>query len=204
MLVHILFTPSQPLSFSVSIVAANPYISSAMEPPSQAPLDTNSPASHPLTPSDWVLYASLNEELISKEIRLISDRTGWLNTTQSFLFGAFCLIAVSSNNNTVTAQRLMLLIPLLGLTTLAACFFGVVAARIVILELELQRAEFQEKLNDLFGTTHQLIGPERQGRLRASRKLGGLPFNAISSVLLVLWLVILANRVQITFLPGYN
>jgi len=171
-----------------------------MEPPNQAPLDT----SHQLTPSDWCLYASLNEELISKEIRLISDRTGWLNTTQSFLFGAFCLIAVSSNNDTVTAQRLMLVIPILGLSTLAACFSGVVGARLVIETLEEQRAEFQQKLNGIFGTNHELIGPERQGKLRDSRRLGGLPFNVISLVLLALWLIILANRVQISFLPGYS
>lgn len=171
-----------------------------MEQPSKAPMETN----HQLTPSDWCFYASLNEELISKEIRLISDRTGWLNTTQSFLFGAFCLMAVSSNNNTVTAQRLMLLIPILGLLTLAACFCGVVAARMVIVELEAQRAEFQDKLNDIFRTKHAIIGPEREGRLRNSRRLGGWPFNTISLVLLLLWLAILANRIQITFLPGFS
>ena len=90
-----------------------------------------------LPASDWILYASLNEELISKEIRLISDRTGWLNTTQSFLFGAFCLIAVSSNNKGPTAQTLMLLIPVLGIMTLIACVLGVIGARQVIEKLEL-------------------------------------------------------------------
>ena len=156
------------------------------------------------TVSDWVLFATLNEELISKEIRLSSDRIGWLITTQSFLFGAFCLIAISSNNNTETARNLLLIIPVLGLLTLLGTMAGVIAARIVLVELEKQRGDFQKKLNVLFGTTFALIDTDRQGRLRGSRMLGGIPFNVITVVLLLLWGIILYHRVQLKILPGYR
>lgn len=150
-----------------------------------------------LPASDWVLYASLNEELISKEIRLISDRTGWLNTTQSFLFGAFCLIALSSNNKTETAQTLMLLIPVLGILTLAACVLGVIGARQVIEELEREREEFQIILNKKFGTSLPVLGPNRGGAIKKTRHLGGIPFNVIVAALLILWLAVLLNRIQL-------
>lgn len=152
-----------------------------------------------LPASDWVLYASLNEELISKEIRLISDRTGWLNTTQSFLFGAFCLIVLSSNNKTETAQALMLAIPVLGLATLAACVLGVVGARQVIKELEYEREKFQKELNKMFGTKLPILGPNRDGFLKRTRHMGGLPFNGIVAALTLLWLIILFMRIQIQF-----
>lgn len=159
-----------------------------------------------LPASDWVLYASLNEELISKEIRLISDRTGWLNTTQSFLFGAFCLIVLSSNNKTETAQALMLAIPVLGILTLAACVLWVVGARQVIQKLECERERFQIELNNKFGTNIPLLGPNREGFLKKTRHMGGLPFNGIVLALLLLWLIILFMRIQIQFtiLPTFK
>jgi|LakMenEpi03Aug12_release.lakeMendotaPanAssembly.Ray.scaffolds.fasta_scaffold613416_1 hypothetical protein len=129
-----------------------------------------------LPASDWVLYASLNEELISKEIRLISDRTGWLNTTQSFLFGAFCLIALSSNNKTETAQTLMLLIPVLGILTLAACVLGVIGARQVIEELEREREEFQIILNKKIWHKPPRAWAQSWGSNQEDKALGWHPF----------------------------
>lgn len=159
-----------------------------------------------LPASDWILYASLNEELISKEIRLISDRTGWLNTTQSFLFGAFCLIAVSSNNKGPTAQTLMLLIPVLGIMTLIACVLGVIGARQVIEKLELERERFQKELNRKFGTHIPILGPNRVGAIKSTRHMGGAPFNVIVASVGLLWLAVLLNRIQfqLTFLPTFR
>jgi len=173
---------------------------------SATPEDSNWTPNDDLPASDWVLYASLNEELISKEIRLISDRTGWLNTTQSFLFGAFCLIAVSSNNKGPTAQTLMLWIPVLGILTLIACALGVIGARQVIKELELEREKFQIWLNEKFGTKIPILGPNRGKAIKRTRHMGGAPFNVIVASLAILWLAVLLNLIhfQLTFLPTFR
>jgi len=151
----------------------------------------------PVTASDWVFIASFYEELINKELKLTSDRIGWMITSQSILFGAFCLIILNDNPN-VTIQRLSIAIPFIALVIIFGVLMGVNAARKVLTSLGNARTKYQEILEQIFKPLPMpRLGPKRVNELSSTVLHGELPFYLVIICLSALWFVVLVDRIKI-------
>ncbi len=153
----------------------------------------------PTEPSDWIFLATLNEELISKEIKLISDRVSWLTTSQGFLFSAFCLLLISRNDKTTeTANTLLFLIPVIALCSLVGISIGIFAAELVMDRLATERTFYTLVLKKIyFDIDIPDLGSERKGGLFCTGVMGRLPYYALAVFLFVIWTIILLGRVQV-------
>jgi hypothetical protein len=154
----------------------------------------------PNSASDWVFIASFYEELINKELKLTSDRIGWMITSQSILFGAFCLIILNDDGSSSTIKRLSIAIPFIALAIIYGTFMGVNAARRVLTSLGKVRIQYQDILETMYSPLPMpRLGPKRANELSSTVFHGELPFYLVIACLTALWVVVLVDRLRIQF-----
>ena len=154
----------------------------------------------PNSASDWVFIASFYEELINKELKLTSDRIGWMITSQSILFGAFCLIILNDDGSSSTIKRLSIAIPFIALAIIYGTFMGVNAARRVLTSLGKVRIQYQDILETMYSPLPMpRLGPKRTNELSSTVFHGELPFYLVIACLTALWVVVLVDRLRIQF-----
>lgn len=152
----------------------------------------------PPTVGDWVFLAAVNEGLLDKEFTLANHRMSWMMTSQSILFGAFCLVGFNKDKNPEIAAMLLRFIPFAAWAIVLAGLSGIVAAQIVIYRLEHERSYYQAVLRKIFGADIPDIGSCRQGSWTGrTRFMGFVPSIVITSLLFLLWSYLLLSRLNI-------
>jgi hypothetical protein len=146
---------------------------------------------NPPSAGDWILLASLNEEMLSKELRLINDRVGWITATQSILFGAFYVLLINQDKLPQAVNILPKVILLVSIPILVGAYIGVVAAQKVIDQLEKERSFYQRTLSEIFDYRIPDVGCYREGSLMGTRVLGSTPFFWVTVILFIIWVTIL-------------
>lgn len=145
----------------------------------------------PTSASNWVMIAELYERWIEKELKLISDRIGWMITSQSILFGALSLIDLNSNANP-GLKNLSTTIPIFALIIILGVLMGVNAAQKALHCLGNTRIKYQKTLETIYSPLPMpRLGSRRANELAGTVPIGDLPFYFVILCLSSLWLVAL-------------
>jgi hypothetical protein len=144
-----------------------------------------------VTRGDWMLLASLNEQMLSEELKLLNDRIGWVMTSQSILFGAICVLVSNKEKIPDVAKEILHVIPYVALIIVVGSVYGIVSALQVIKHLEDERSVYQGGLSIIFEFKIPDLGSQRKGKLWWTRGLDFYLLAFVVGILLFSWVYII-------------
>ncbi len=164
---------------------------------SSSPKGTLSPKAVSPSPSDWVLLASFNEDLLNKEHSLCHYRMTWTIASQTIFFAAYFAIVVNYEKipNDIF-NTLIIVIPLLALLIIVIEGIGIHGAVKMMHTFESERSKNIKRLNHIFDITMPDSGINRTEGIKHTRFFGIITYYVIPILIFFFWISILSARIN--------